>query len=191
MEFKDANINIPYGIYETLSENDRFQIDFIIEYGNIESKDYFSSIPLEEREFEFVKEMMQYFDDGKFDEIVKMLFGLPEYDVKTISMAPAWKVIVTLKFITGKIAKLSTIENKMLTPLNPDGKYDDYLAQVDFSMFNTEYIQVRDLAGGDILKFDEIRKLPYNKCLVELIYKQKQSDLDNLIMKSTNTGIRK
>ena len=191
MEFKDANINIPYGIYETLSENDRFQIDFIIEYGNIESKDYFSSIPLEEREFGFVKEMMQYFVNGKFDEIVKMLFGLPEYDVKTISKAPTWKVIVTLKFITDKIAKLSAIENKMLTPLNPDGKYDDYLAQVDFSMFNTEYIQVRDLAGGDILKFYEIRKLTYNKCIVELIYKQKQSDLDNLIMKSTNTGTRK
>lgn len=184
MEFRDIDINIPYSVYGILPEDDKFQVDFIVEYSNLEEKDYFSNIPLEGREFGFVKGLMQYFIDGRFDDLMKELFSLPDYDETKVLSAPAWKVILTLKYIATKLNNLLLVESKMLTPMVNDGKYDDFIAQVDFSMFNTEYNQVRELAKGDILKFDEIRKLPYDKCIVELIYIQKQNDLDKLIMKS-------
>ena len=51
-------------------------------------------------------------------------------------------------------------------------------------MFDGEYVQTRELADKDITKFEAIRNLPYKNCLIELIYRQKESDLEKLILKT-------
>lgn len=184
MLIKDIDINIPYALYCMLSEEQKFEIDFLVQYSNLEDKDYFSEIQLEERSFGFVKELMSSFIDGNTEEVAELIFSLSEYNREKISAEPAWKVLKTIQFIAKKINELILVENEMLTPLIQDDKYKMYIDQVDFSVFSSEYTQVRELAHGDITKFEAIRNLPYQSCLIELIYLQKQSDLDKLIMSS-------
>lgn len=181
----EIDINIPYFFYSTLDEKRRFEIDFVINYSNLEEKDYFSDIELEDRSFSFVKSLMDSFMNDDFQDVMKALFTLPEYDEKKFSTSPAWKVILTIQYLTKKIADLIKIENEMLVSKVQDNKYNGQIEQIDFSMFDSEYMQVRELSNKDITKFEEIRKLPYKSCLIELIYRQKEADLDRLIMKTT------
>lgn len=185
MIIKDIDINIPYSIYCLLPEEQKFEVDFLVQYSNLEDKDYFCEIPLEERSFGFVKELMSAFIENDTIEIANLIFSLKEYDEKIISSAPAWKSIKTMQYIANKVNELILVENQMLTPQVQDNKYKGFIEQIDFSVFSQEYTQVRELAHNDITKFEEIRKLPYKSCLIELIYLQKQNDLDRLIMKST------
>lgn len=186
MKFEDIDINIPYAIYCVLGEKDKFDIEFCVQYSNLESKDYFSKTPLEEREFGKIKELISFFTKGEIEEMLSTLFTIEDYEEEKFKFAPVWKVLKTLEFLFEKISNLMKIENEMLTPMVQDDKYKCFIEQVDFSMFDNEYTQVRELANGDITKFDEIRKQPYANCLVELIYLQKQNDLDRLIMNSHN-----
>ncbi len=182
---KEFDIEIPYLAYTMLDERSKFEIDFVINYSHLEEKDYFSEIELEDRNFGFVKSLMASFSNGDNEEVMKLLFTLPEYDEKVFSISPAWKVILTIQYIGNKIAELIKIENEMLSSQVQDNKYSGQIEQIDFSLFDTEYIQLRELANKDITKFDEIRSLPYARCLIELIYRQKEADLEKLIMKTT------
>lgn len=177
-------INLPYSMYVALSDEKKKEIDFILSYSDIEEKDYYSTTKLEDREFGFVKQLMECFINDELEELAKLIFSLPEYDEKKILSEPIWKVLISMKFLVCKINELIEIEGQMLTPSVQGEDYSGYIEQVDFSMFNNEYTQTRELANNDILKFEEIRKQPYKNCLVELIYRQKQNDLEKLIMNS-------
>ena len=178
------DIDVPFLTYTGMSEKERFDIEFVINYSNLEEKDYFSETSLEDRSFGFVKSLMGAFMNDEMDEMMKILMSLSDYAEHKITSAPAWKVILTLQFITKKVSDLIAIENEMLTSKVQDNKYVGQIDQIDFSMFDAEYVQTRELANKDITKFEAIRALPYKSCLIELIYKQKESDLDRLIMKS-------
>lgn len=176
------DINVPYFFYLSLDEKKRYEIDFQVSYSNLEVKDYFCEIPLEDRSFGFVKDLMSFYAENEVEEIMKLFFSLPEYEEKEIMQAPAWKSILTIQNLFDKIESLINIEVQMLTPAVPNDKYAAQIEQIDFSMFTNEYTQTRELAGKDITKFEEVRNLPYKNCLIELTYRQKESDLERLVM---------
>lgn len=181
---KDFDINVPYYAYAEMGEREKFEIDFVINYSNLEEKDYFSETPLEDRPFRDVKALMAAFSGNDAEEFAKVLFSMPDYDEKKMMNAPAWKSILSIQAITNNLINLINIENEMLTSKVPDNKYAGQIEQIDFSMFDGEYVQTRELADKDITKFEAIRNLPYKNCLIELIYRQKESDLEKLILKT-------
>lgn len=176
------DINVPYFFYLSLDESKRYEVDFQVTYSNLEVKDYFCEVPLEDRSFGTVKELMTYYADKDVESILNVLFSLPEYDKQEIMHAPAWKAILTIQNFFDKIENLINIEVQMLTPAVTNDKYAAQIEQIDFSIFTNEYTQTRELAGKDITKFEEIRQLPYKNCLIELTYRQKESDLEKLVM---------
>lgn len=182
-------ININYQQYLELTEEQREYYDFLMEYGIVDGerlkvKDYISDKPFEDNSFEFVKDSMRKLSNGNINELLTTILSLPEYAVTIENpKTPAWKIILTTKYIIEKLTQLITMESNMLVSRTPS-PYTMQIEQIDFSMFNQEWVQLNDLADGDITKFDTIRKLKYSECFVQLLYRQKQNDLQQLIESS-------
>lgn len=185
-----VNIDTTYAEYALLSEDDRFGYDFQVQYGNLARKDYFSSLSLEKRPFGVVKELMSSLKKGDLEALVTSVTNIEDYAIDVIVKEPAYKFIITLEIIIEKLKSLMEMEKTMLTPSVQGKDYSSQLEQVDFSMFSTEYVQTRELANNDILKFEEVRKIPYEECFVELLYRQKQDDFEKLIVQQAQMSNR-
>lgn len=170
-----------------LSEDEKFGHDFQVNYGPkdvFEMKDWFSDTPLESRSFETVKSLMEAVKDKDVTKFIELIYAIDDYSLENMKTECAYKAILTLRYLYEHTEKLIDIETEMLTSL-AGNKYGAQIEQVDFSMFTEEWMQLKSLSDGDITKFDSIRKLPYESCLVDLIYRQKKSDLEEMILKST------
>lgn len=185
----NPSINIPYTLYNTLTPEQMNYYEFLMQYGvidgeKLQEQDYLSDTPIMDMSFEFIKDCMTMVSKGDTIGIVAKFFSLPQYATKLEDNSlPAWKVILTIRYLVNKIVSCIEMENTMLVNKTPS-PYMFQIEQVDFSMFTQEYIQLNELADGDITKFDSIRNMKYSDCFVQLLYRQKQSDLQQLIESS-------
>lgn len=178
-----VDINTTYEKFVNLSEEDKFGYTFQVQYGKFEKKDYFSEIPLEKRSFGEIKDLMSAASEGEY-QFIQQVMKIDDYSLPKILKRPAYEFIKTLEFISDKIVAFVEMENTQLVQQVHGKDYSSQLEQVDFSCFSDEYIQLRELANQDITKLEEIRKLPYETCFVELLYRTKQTDFERLVMQS-------
>ena len=180
MEQTTINIaNITFGEYIKLDEIAKMDYDFVVSYGDFETKDYVSDISLEDRSFEVVKNLM---DSENEEELISKIYEMDEYDEDKIVNLPFYQVILTFRYLIEHIVKLIKIENDVLSSKVPSfTDYSDKIAYVDFSMFPNYYSQLRLLAQNDITKFDVIKQMKYSDCIVELLYLAKEADLQKMI----------
>ena len=124
---------------------------------------------------------MTLYSEGDTKQIMEDI--MDELGLEYILGMKAWQVILSFRKILHDIENLIDIENRMLVSQFPS-EYGGLLEQVDFSAFNQEYIQLNDLAGGDITKFDAVRKMPYKECLIQLLYIFKNNEFEKMVTKS-------
>lgn len=159
-----------------------FLVDFGIFNGEkLKEGDYIYGKPLAELPFEKVKTFMTLYSTGETGQIMEEI--MDEKGLEYILNMKAWQVILAFRKILHDIENLINIENNTLVSQFPS-EYGGLMEQVDFSMFNQEYIQLNDLAGGDITKFDIIRKMPYKECFVQLLYIFKNNEFEKAVTKS-------
>jgi ABC-type methionine transport system ATPase subunit len=171
--------NITFGEYMQLSEIAKMDYDFAIKYGDLEIKDYVSDISLEDRSFETVKNLM---DSENEEELIVKIYEIEEYDEDKIVNLPFYQVILTFRYLIEHIVKLIKIENDILQSKVPSfTDYSDKISYIDFSMFPNYYSQLILLAQNDITKFEAIKKMKYSDCIVELLYSNKENDLQKMI----------
>lgn len=180
------DINIPYSTYICLPEKEQrdylFLMDFCKFNGNkLTEADYLYDNTLADRPWEKVKTLMSLYAGRKIDDIMEQI--IEDIGLERIMKTEAWRVIMTLRHTIHSIENLINIENNTLVSSQPS-EYTGLMEQVDFSMFNQEYVQLNDLAGGDITKFDTIRKMPYKDCFVQLLYIFKNNEFQKLVSKS-------
>ena len=180
------NIDITYNQYVTMSEEKKRDYIFLIDFGifdgeKLKEDDYIYGKPLSELPFEKVKNFMTLYAAGDIQQIMQEI--MDEKGLEYILGLKAWAVILSFRKILHDIENLLDIEDRMLTSQFPS-EYGGLLEQVDFTMFNTEYFQLNDLAGGDITKFDTIRKMPYKECFVQLLYIFKNNEFEKAVTKS-------
>lgn len=175
---------LEYLIYLSLPKECQETVNLTLD--SYEEKDYFSEIPLEERDFITVKELMECLINNDFEGFGERLSQLDEYSNNKIYKAKTYEVILTMRYLIDHTIKLLEVEDKMLTSkVASKHDYSTEVSQVDFTVFPHYYSQLRSLAGNDILKFDAVKKLKYSDCFVELLYLSKDSDLEKLILKHT------
>lgn len=179
---------ILYSDYIKLNDNEKYFFDFCLNYSKDKEKfsvkDYFSSTPIEERSFIFVKEANELLQNNDFENLYKHFANLPEYSNEIFYTSPAYKVILTLKYFITRLRELQQMENEILISKFPDSAVSNCIEQIDFSMFGTYYGEIRELAGNDITKFEEVKKLKYCDCFIELAYRTKLNDVERLVAKS-------
>ena len=159
-----------------------FLVDFGIFNGEkLKEEDYIYGKPLSELPWGKVKTFMTLYATGDTQQIMQDI--MDELGLEYILEMKAWMVILSFRKILHDIEKLIDIENNTLVSQFPS-EYGGLMEQVDFSMFNQEYFQLNDLAGGDITKFDTIRKMPYKECFVQLLYIFKNNEFEKAVTKS-------
>ena len=180
------NIDITYNQYVTMSEDKKRDYIFLIDFGKfngekLKEDDYIYGKPLSELPWGKVKTFMTLYATGDTQQI--MQDTMDELGLEYILGMKAWRVILSFRKILHDIENLIDIENRMLVSQFPS-EYSGLLEQVDFSMFNQEYFQLNDLAGGDITKFDTIRKMSYKECFIQLLYIFKNNEFEKVVTKS-------
>lgn len=180
------NIDITYNQYVAMSEDKKRDYIFLVDFGKFNGEklpedDYIYGKPLSELPWGRVKTFMTLYSTGDTQQI--MQDTMDELGLEYILGMKAWQVILSFRKILHDIENLLNIENNALVSQFPS-EYGGLLEQVDFTMFNQEYIQLNDLAGGDITKFDTIRKRPYKECFVQLLYIFKNNEFQKMVTKS-------
>lgn len=152
---------------------------------------YLSDKAIEEYSFGIVKSMMDAVVSGKEGELLCILSESDEtkeeYSMDKILRLEAWKVLRTFESITDTILTFMAAESEMLQPIFPN-KYKAQSEQINFEMFDAHFMQRDSLAGGDILKYDEVDKLPYSLCIAKLTLDQKRDNLQELVLKQSTKG---
>ena len=180
------NIDITYNLYVTMSEDKKRDYIFLVDFGKfngekLKEDDYIYGKPLAELPWGKVKTFMTLYSTGDVQQIMQEI--MDELGLEFILGMKAWQVILSFRKILRDIENLLTIENNTLVSQFPS-EFGGVMEQVDFSMFNQEYFQLNDLADGDITKFEEIRKLPYKECFVQLLYIFKNNEFEKMVTKS-------
>ena len=180
------NIDIAYNQYVTMSEDKKRDYIFLIDFGifdgeKLKEDDYIYGKPLAELPWGTVKTFMTLYSAGDIQQIMQEI--MDELGLEHILGMKAWQVILSFRKILRDIEKLIDIENNTLTSQFPS-EYGGLMEQVDFSAFSQEYIQLNDLAGGDITKFESVRKMPYKECFVQLLYIFKNNEFEKAVTKS-------
>lgn len=180
------NIDITYNQYVTMSEDKKRDYIFLIDFGKfngekLKEDDYIYGKPVSELPWGKVKTFMTLYATGDIQQIMQEI--MDELGLEFILGMKAWAVILSFRKILHDIENLIDIEDRMLVSQYPS-EYGGLLEQVDFTMFNQEYFQLNDLAGGDLTKFDTIRKMPYKECFIQLLYIFKNNEFEKAVTKS-------
>ena len=180
------NIDITYNQYVTMSEDKKRDYIFLVDFGKFNDEklpedDYIYGKPLAEHSWGKVKSFMTLYTSGDIQQIMQEI--MDEQGLEYILGMKAWMVILSFRKILHDIENLIDIENRMLVSQFPS-EYGGLLEQVDFTMFNQEYFQLNDLAGGDLTKFDTIRKMSYKECFIQLLYIFKNNEFEKAVTKS-------
>ena len=180
------NIDITYNQYVAMSEEKKRDYIFLVDFGifdgeKLKEEDYIYGKPVSELPFEKVKSFMTLYSAGDIQQIMQDI--MDEKGLEYILGMKAWAVILSFRKILHDIENLIDIENNTLVSQFPS-EFSGLAEQVDFSAFSTEYFQLNDLAGGDITKFDTIRKMQYKECFVQLLYTFKNNEFEKMVTKS-------
>lgn len=180
---------------EFLLMNREMQLEFIYAMKFVKDAEfvlpvmnYLSLKPIESYSFGLVKSMMDAVLSGNDGELPCLLSESDEtkeeYSMDKILRLEAWKVLRTFESITDTILTFIAAESEMLQPIFPN-KYKAQSEQINFEMFDAHFLQRDSLAGGDILKYDEVDKLPYSLCIAKLTLDQKRDNLQELVLKQS------
>ena len=180
------NIDITYNQYIAKPEDGKRDYIFLVDFGifdgeKLKEEDLIYGKPVAELPFEKVKLFMTLYASGDIQQIMQEI--MDELGLEYILGMKAWQVILSFRKILHDIENLLEIENNTLVSQFPS-EFSGLVEQVDFTMFNQEYFQLNDLAGGDITKFDTIRKMPYKECFVQLLYIFKNNEFEKMVTKS-------
>lgn len=185
------NTDMKYAEFLLLNQGDRLEFIYGMRFLKdvdilLPANNYVSDKPIEELSFGTVKQLMECFESG--EDCLMFLCGHPEtcddYSLEKMLRLPAWKVLRTAEFLNDTVESFIQAESEMLSSIFPN-KYKAQTEQIGFDMFSAHFIQRDSLAGGDVLKYDEVDKLPYSMCLAKLTLDQKRSNLQDLVMQTS------
>lgn len=171
--------NIPLKDYIYLDENTRLKYDFAIKYGVFEGeKDIYKIGDLTKRSFGFVKDLQHLYESDKlnsvefFDELNKILCENLTITEKYIYETHVFSYFNFLQYLSKMLGNIQKIEKSLITITLDDNPKPSSKRFEKYSYM----IQIDSLAGGDVLKYDEVRKIEYNVAFAKLLYEKDKHD---------------
>lgn len=143
-------------------------------------KDYIGTLDVSSLSFKEVKDFMDAINNQ--EDFWNLLTSYEEYKIDNIINLPAYKVLYTFNKIQNDIVDLMQYEAELLQSKIPS-TYSVETDTIDFSMFNSYFIQRDSLAKGDITKYKEVDSIPYKTAFIKLLFDTKNSDLEKMILK--------
>lgn len=149
-----------------VSLEDRETYDYYLKYGKFKPEDILEIGPFLEHSFGFVKDMQYYASEGLGWEIfLNTISELLDKDIKELSKMSLFDLQKTRLYCIEEVKKINKIESDFLGhDATPEQE------QADISRFGSygPFIQFDKLSDGDLLRFEEIKKLKYDFCFTKL-----------------------
>ena len=175
---------ITIGEYCQLTNEERKDYDFAIKYSTqSEAKDILFFGDITKKTFGEVKDWQQLFSDK--ESFVKFL---TMFDEKLLTL-DVFSFFAFYRYVESEVVRVSEIEQKLLSH---EPTADEVASGIDrFNIFGVA-IQIDNLAKGDITKWEVIRKMPYEHCLLKLVMDKTANDFtrdyQELMIKKQRNG---
>jgi len=163
-----------------LTGADRDKVDFVLQYGDFKPVDLFKIGDILDATFGFVKGAQEAINYGTmtWEKYISLLTdhrGLKESHIYAKSV---YRLMGSQLWLKEAIETVNELESDNLggTP-----KPDEIAAGVDrFNKFKT-FPQFDSLAGGDVLKYEQIEKLPYSICFTKLMLEAERAEYNEAL----------
>lgn len=157
--------DIKYKEYFTLSS--RKEYDFALRNGNFKSLDLFGIGNFIDQTFGFVKDWQEIlnYEGLNFEKLIKEMAIYLKKKESEIADNTIFDLHRCILYFKEEIIKINEIEKNALDH-NPSQEEID--AGIDIFDKYHSFLQFDSLAKGNLLLFDELRKLPYSLCLSKL-----------------------
>ena len=175
---------ITIGEYCQLNNEERKDYDFAIKYSKqAEAKDILLFGYITKKTFGDVKDWQQLFSEN--ESFVKFL---TMFDEKLLTL-DVFSFFAFYRYVESEVVRVSEIEQKLLSH---EPTADEVASGIDrFNIFGVA-IQIDNLAKGDITKWEVIRKMPYEHCLLKLVMDKTANDFtrdyQELMIKKQRNG---
>lgn len=160
MKVKD----ISYKDYVSSKEQDQY--DYYLRYGKLKPEDVLNIGSFFELPFGFVKDMQYYASEGlDWKTFLETISEQLNRDIKELSNLSIFELQKARLYCIEEVKKVNKIEVDFLGhDTTPEEE------QADISRFSSygAFIQFDKLAEGNLLKFEEIKKLKYDLCFTKL-----------------------
>ena len=153
---------------EYVELDDKTDYNYYLFYGEFKPLDIFKLGDFTDQDFGFVKDMQDYMNSTglSWQDFFKEMAIKTKKKETTIARMSLFKLQQGRVYIKEQIERINKLENDNLSH-TPSHK--ETSAGIDgFAKFRS-FIQFDKLAGGDILKYDEVRKVPYGTCFTKLL----------------------
>lgn len=174
-------VNITFKQYFELE--DKTDYNFYLKYGVFGYSDHFKTGDFSELPFGFVKTAQQIVNSKEgltWDNYFELIQDLIVKSKQELAKEYLFQLHMNRLYIVKEIEKINKMESAALN-YKPDSQ--EVAAGInDFSKFGS-FLQFEKLAGGDILKIDEVKKLPYDICFTKLYLDSEKSQFEKRLMK--------
>jgi len=173
---------ITIGEYLHLDSEERKNYDFAIRYSKqSEPKDILLFGDITKKTFGEVKDWQQLFSDKEC--FVKFL---TMFDEKLLTL-DVFSFFAFYRYVESEVVRVSEVESILLSH---EPTADEVAAGIDrFNKFGVA-LQIDNLAKGDVTKWEAIKQMPYEHCLLKLAIDKNsndfQRDYQNLILNKRN-----
>lgn len=168
--------NTPFTEFLNLQGEQAQNYVFALQYGIFEGKDYFDFGEISEQSFGFVKDLQDLLFHGlTFKNCIEFISEKTEKDLDEIAKIPIFNLHQQRLYFRDSVEKINNIERIALVS---SIKGIEDAAGIDVFNDYRSFLQYDALAGGDVTKFDEISKLPYNVCLTKLKLQKDRADYE-------------
>lgn len=157
--------NIRYIDYVNLKNKDKY--NYYLRYGMLEPFDFFELGDFMELEFGFVKDMQEIlnYTGLTWSVFITQMSGYLKKPMKQIAKEPLFYLQQQRLYIKDQIEKINKLESNNLgyTPT-----MDEERAGIEVFTKYKSFLQFDNLTGGDLLKIEAIKKLPYSICFAKM-----------------------
>jgi hypothetical protein len=159
---------------------DKTAYDYALQFGNLESLDYFNFGDIFEMTFEEVKLLQNEFSGGiDFETYFSFLMKNKKITEKQFLKTSIFSIYRSMLYLKNEIEKLNLAESRLNS--RPDA--DMISAGIDIFSDYANFGQYYSLAKGDITKIENIKKIKYSLCFLFLKYEKDISDFERALQR--------
>jgi len=160
----------------------REEVDFVLKYGAFNPLDLFKIGDIFEATFGFVKDAQGYInysglDFANYIDLISTNFGIKEKD---LAVKKVLDIKCSMIWLEAQIEQVNEIESMKL---GSEPSAEEQRAGVERFEKYRSFLQFDALTGGDILKYEQLRKVPYSKCLMKLMLEADRAEFNERLMK--------
>lgn len=176
--------NITYVKYTNLK--DKSEYNYYLRYGNFKSKDLFELGNFVKLNFGFVKDMQeQYNSEGlTWESFIEAISEKKDIKMSKLGLIPLFDLHCARLFMKDELDKINLIENNKLSHT---ASSDEERAGINIFGSYKAFLQYDKLAGGDILKIEKIKQIPYGECFLKLSLDADSARYENALNKIRST----